>query len=58
MEYLDLQTGNMQFYKCAEGFLEAAPQSIFQLAVLMRDEVNLFNLDEDYTMNSNDGDGT
>ena len=35
-EYLNAQSGNMAFYKCAEGFLESFPQAIFQLAVFMR----------------------
>ena len=32
----DTTIGNLNFFKCAEGFLESFPQSIYQLSIVLR----------------------
>ena len=37
----DTTTGNLNFYKGIEGFLESFPQSIYQLSLLFRSAQNI-----------------
>ena len=32
----DTTVGNLNFFKCAEGFLESFPQSVYQLSLVLR----------------------
>ena len=32
----DTTIGNLNFFKCAEGFLESFPQSVYQLSLVIR----------------------
>ena len=32
----DTTVGNLNFFKCAEGFLESFPQSVYQLSLVIR----------------------
>ena len=32
----DTTIGNLNFFKCAEGFLESFPQSVYQLSLIIR----------------------
>ena len=32
----DTTIGNLNFFKCAEGFLESFPQSVYQLSLVLR----------------------
>ena len=47
---LEEQTGNTNFYKSVEGFLEALPQAVFQLAIVIRSASNIADISKfEYT---------